>query len=80
MTCESRLRQIRELLQRKGEPSADEVQQILGHGVLAGSFSCITEPLAEAKTLNSLKSGHAVVWPQAIPQLEPARGQTRHAV
>lgn len=35
-TCSSRLHQIQELLLEKEPPSAYSVQELLGHGVLAG--------------------------------------------
>lgn len=34
----TRLQQIRTLLAQENPPSADEVQSLLGHGVLAGLF------------------------------------------
>ena len=36
----TRLKQIRTLLTQENPPSADEVQSLLGHGVLAGLFHC----------------------------------------
>lgn len=38
VTCLSRLCQIKELLQREDSPTAFQVQDLLGHGVLAGSY------------------------------------------
>ena len=39
VTCLSRLRQIRELLLLEQEPSPYRVQELLGHGVLAGMMN-----------------------------------------
>lgn len=38
ITYTTRLKQIRTLLTQENPPSADEVQSLLGHGVLAGCF------------------------------------------
>lgn len=37
-TCLSKLQQIKELLLEDEPPSADTVQQIIGHGIMAGNL------------------------------------------